>query len=182
MRVTASLLAALALALALTACGSGDSKKSLTEQQYASAIVNRFLRPISKDLSVLNKLNTADVRYYIVTGNPTALRILRRSFRDLSRCTKKLDAIGEPPSESDAAVLIDERLRAACSHYERIARTILTALPHLSSGHQREVQQAEQTVRAMYGESRAGSQALNQALQAMAGSAAFRRAGVRPAG
>jgi hypothetical protein len=180
-RVTASVFAALALAIALTACGSSD-KKTLTEQQYANAIVNRFLRPVSKDLTVLNRMNTVDVRYYIVTGNPTTLGILRKHFRDLKGCTSKLDAIGEPPSDSDVDVIVDERLRTACAHYERIARTLLTALPHLSSGKQPEVQQAEQTVRAMYGESRAGSMALNKALRAMTASAAFQRAGVRPAG
>jgi hypothetical protein len=181
-RVTASLLAALALALVLTACGGSDSKQTLTEEQYANAVVNRWIRPVRKDLEIIQRLNNVDVRYYIVTGNPTTLKILRQHFRDLMRCTSKLDAIGSPPEDSDAEVLVDGQLRAACMHYERLARTLLNQLPHLSSGHQREVQHAEQVVRAMYGESRAGSQALNKAYQAMTSSAAFRQAGVQPAG
>jgi hypothetical protein len=183
MRIFALVAAVFALAIAVAGCGgSGESKPTLTEQQYAKGVVDRFLRPVSKDLQVLNRLNTVDVRYYIVTGNPTALGIIRKHLRDLSHCTGKLDAIGAPPEDSDVAVLVDQRLRTSCVHYESLSRTILAALPRLSSGRQPEVQKAENTVRATYGESRAGSMALQAALTAMASSPAFQRAGVRPAG
>lgn len=177
-----ALLAALTIVVVLTGCGSSDSKQTLTEDQYAKAVVDRFLRPVKKDLEVLQGLNNVQIRYYIVTGNPTTLAILRQHFRDLGRCTKKLDAIGAPPDDSDSAKLVDARLRTACLHYEPLARTALNALPHLSSGNQAEVQKGEQSIRAMYGESRAGSMALQQALEAMATSAAFQRAGLRPSG
>ena len=182
MRVLVLVATALTLAAAVAGCGSGGSDEKLTEQQYANAVVNRFLRPVSKDLGVLNRLNTADVRYYVVTGNKTTLAILRKHLGDLARCTKKLDAIGVPTEDSEVAPVVDEQLRAACTHYEPLARTILTALPHLSSGRQPEVTRAESSIRAMFGESRAGSMALQKALTAMAASAAFQKAGVRPSG
>lgn len=182
MRILVLVATVLTLAAAVAGCGSSGSDEKLTEQQYANRVVNRFLRPVSQDLGVLNRLNTVDVRYYVVTGNKTTLAILRQHLGDLTRCTKKLDAIGTPTEDSEVVAVVDERLRAACRHYEPLARTILVALPHLSSGHQAEVARAENSVRAMYGESRAGSMALQKALTAMSASAAFQRAGIRPSG
>lgn len=139
---------ALSVVLALLAggCSSGGSKKksatpqspavlpaAKTADEWARRVVDRLFRPLNRDLQVLNALNIPDVKIYIASANPDAIRILNRSLADLSLCNARLTSIGPPP-KGQALGQVSRYLLLACGQYERVTSILKKAIPMLASG------------------------------------------------
>jgi hypothetical protein len=151
----------------------------LTPQQYASGVVDRLLRPLNKDLSVLNALNSPDIRLYLLTAQPTTVRILKRRLLDLRACADRLDRIGSPPDDPPGLARIDEKLRSVCEHYGRVASKLLAAVAQLGSSDPAVKKKGAAVFSSVFDESKQGSLALRDAIALMQAQPAFRRAGVR---
>ena len=182
MRALSILTAAALAAVVLAGCGSSKHTQpasTLTPQQYATAVVNRLLRPLTKDLSVLNALNSPDVKLYLLTAQPTTVRILKQRLLDLRMCTDRLDRIGAPPSDPPGLARIDAKLRTTCAHYVRVASKLLAAVAKLGSSDPAVKKQGTAAFSSVFGESKQGALALRDAVALMQAQPAFRQAGVR---
>ncbi|HYY03900.1 MAG TPA: hypothetical protein VE736_08450 [Gaiellaceae bacterium] len=135
----------LSSALALTACGS--SKKNAqtsslpqvlptatTPNEWAKRVVNLLLRPLNRDLQIVNGFNDPNVIVYIANQNPTTLRIIRKRLGDLSQCSNKLVTIGPPPAARRPLKRVNTQLRKACTTYVQLAADLQKATLFISSG------------------------------------------------
>lgn len=128
----------------LAGCGSGSKQPSSppvtilapadSEQEWAFRIVNLFLRPLNKDLQVVNGLRDPNVVIYLSSGTGTTWKIVNKALDDLARCTTKLRTIGAPPPMSGPFERVNARFRAACSSYVSTAQTLKRAVFYWSSG------------------------------------------------
>jgi hypothetical protein len=191
MRTSVALALSLLVAGGLVACGS--SKKAVTTpppiqrlpqatsaQEWATRIVQSFLIPLNKDLTVLNALNVPDVRIYIASANPTTLRVLRKRMNHLRDCDNALIAIGPPPASAPQQRRVSAFLTSACSRYERVADAVLKAIPLLSSGRADVAQRGTKLLQDSKTDSRAAALALGKSVCVAQRQPAFRRAGLRP--
>jgi hypothetical protein len=191
MRTTSGLLLCLLLAGATAACGSSKKAtttaaaiqrlpQSTTADEWASRIAQSFLLPLNKDLNVLNALNVPDVRIYIASANPQTIRILNRRMNHLQECDKALIAIGPPPASAPRQRPVANGLNTACVHYQRVAASILKAVPFLSSGRADVIARGRKLMQDSKEDSRLAAVALGKAICIAQRQPAFRRAGLRP--
>src|SRR6266542_6785378 len=105
-----ALLLVLLVAL-LAACGSSKKNaqpapspiilpQAQTNDEWARRIVNLLLRPLNRDLQVVNGLSNPNILLYIINQNKTTLTVLNRRLGDLAKCTDNLVSLGPPPPAS----------------------------------------------------------------------------------
>jgi hypothetical protein len=192
MRSTASvIICVLLLAGVAAACGE-DSKQAATTTvvqrlpqaqsagEWAQRVVDNFLRPLNKDLTVLNALNVPDIRIYIASANPQTLRILRQRMNHLSECGNALTAIGPPPGDAPEQNPVFTGLNTSCTHYQKVSTTLLKALPLLSSGRADVAKRGQDMMDAVKPDTREAANALVKAICTAQRQGSFQRAGLRP--
>jgi hypothetical protein len=179
------------LVLALLAAGCGSKKEAgttatvpllpdaRTSDEWAQRIVRRFLTPLNKDLQVLNGLNNTQIRIYIASGNKTTLDVIERRMTDLEHCTDKLVTIGPPTTDDEQFQQVDRLFHRACKNYERVAKTVLDALPKLSSGRTDVINVGAKELRQTIPASRAAANDLQKAIKIAQTRPEFRNAGLQ---
>jgi hypothetical protein len=183
----------LLLCAAVVAGGCGSSNKqskpppptnvlpsAKTPDEWAARIVNRFLRPLNKDLQVLNGLNSPEIRLYIASQNPTTIRILNQRLRDLQQCSAKLVAIGPPPVGRSALTRVNAHLTRACTDYVHVAQTLLKAVEFLTSGRTDVIRRGEELARSAHAPSGRAANQLIAGIRIAQNLPEFRRAGLKP--
>lgn len=135
----------LILVLTLLAAGCGGSKKKATSAPlptvaraktpgvWVTRLVDRFLRDVNQDLTVVNALRTPQILLYIRTGNQTTTTTAVDRMKDLSKCSRKLARVGPPPTGNPQADSAYADFRKACPFYEGLAADVLRGIPLLSS-------------------------------------------------
>ena len=151
-----------------------------TPQEWADRIVNIFLRPLNKDLTVLTSFNNPQIRLYIASQNPTTLRIIKNRMNDLMRCSNKLVQIGPPPGNDPKLKAINEKFHKACDDYEVVAAAVQGATPLLASGRTDVIAEGEKKLRAVRDESGRAGNNVESAVRIAQGLPVFRRAGLKP--
>jgi hypothetical protein len=185
-----ALLLLLCAALAVAGCSSSKKQstpppptnvlpQAKTADEWAKRIVDRFLRPLNKDLQVLNGLNSPQIRLYIASANPTTLRIVNQRLRDLQRCSAKLVAIGPPPAGKTALTRIDSDFTKACTDYVHVAQTLLRAMEFLTSGRSDVIQKGVEIARSARPASGRAANQLIAAIRIAQTLPEFRRAGLK---
>ena len=86
-----------------------------TSDQWASRMVDWFLRPLSPDLAVVGNFTNPQVRFYIETQNQQALETIYARMGDLQRCDDHLTRVGPPPGDDQQLKAIDSHFRQACA-------------------------------------------------------------------
>jgi hypothetical protein len=187
-------LLALLCAVAVVAAGCGSSKKhaatlplptnvlpqAKTPDEWATRIVNRFLRPLNKDLSVLNGFNSPDIRLFIASQNPTTLKIIDQRLQDLKQCSAKLVAIGPPPAGNKQLARINADFTSACAKYVQVAETLMKATDFLSSGRTDVMSKGEELARSMRPTSGLAANKLVAGVRIAQKLPEFQRAGLKP--
>jgi hypothetical protein len=175
----------------LLLAGCGSSKKTTTStavhvlpaaadaDEWAVRVVNLLLRPMNKDLQVLNNFNNPQVRVYIATRNETTLRIIRARMTDLTRCSRRLAEIGPPPAGREALKRIRAALAKACTDYAQVGDVLLRATGMLSSQDKDTVGRGEDLVRSARAPSQRAATNLVTAVRLAERQPAFRRAGLK---
>src|SRR5207249_11031261 len=102
--------------------------------QWAKRVVDLLLRPLNRDLQIVNGFNDPNVLVYIANQNPTTLRIIRTRLGDLSQCPNKLVTIGPPPASRPPLKRVNAQLKKACASYVQLAVDLQKATLFLSSG------------------------------------------------
>jgi hypothetical protein len=179
----------LVLALIFAGCGSKKGAATTaavpllpdarTSDEWAQRVVRRFLTPLNKDLQVLNGLNSPQIRIYIASGNKTTLDVIDRRMTDLEHCTDKLVTIGPPTTDDEQFQQVDRLFHSACKNYERVAKTVLDALPKLSSGRTDVINVGSKELRETIPASRAAANDLQKAIKIAQTRPEFRNAGLR---
>lgn len=135
----------LVLVLGVTTVGCGGSKKATTSSalptvaraktpgEWVTRLVDRFLRDVNQDLTVVNALRSPQIILYIRTGNQTTTSTATQRMKDLAKCSRKLARVGPPPKGSTAANRAYVDLGKACPYYEQLAADVLKGIPLLSS-------------------------------------------------
>jgi hypothetical protein len=133
----------LCAAALLAGCGS-SSKQSApavtilapaeSEQEWAYRVVDLVLRPLNKDLTVVNGLSSPQTVIYLGSGNKTTLKVVNNALDDLAQCQNKLRRIGPPPPQSGPFERVNKHLKAACTKYVPTAATLKKAVFYWSSG------------------------------------------------
>jgi hypothetical protein len=191
MRNKSLLLLLLCTALAAGGCGSSNKQskpppptnvlpQATTPDEWAQRIVNRFLRPLNKDLQVLNGLNSPEIRLYIASQNPTTIRILNRRLHDLQRCSAKLVAIGPPPVGRSALTQVNADFTKACTDYVHVAQTLLKAVEFLTSGRTDVIRRGQEIARSARDPSGRAADQLVAGIRIAQKLPEFRRAGLKP--
>jgi hypothetical protein len=181
------------VSLALLAAGCGSEKDegtttaplkllpdAKTSAEWAQRAVRRFLRPLNRDLEVLNTLNTPATRLYITTGQPATLRVIDTRMKDLSRCGDKLVVIGPPPEQDPEFRGVHDYFRRACRNYEDVADKVLQAVPLLSSGREDVIERGTEVLRDANDPSRRAATLLGRAIEIAQKRPEFRAAGLQP--
>jgi hypothetical protein len=151
-----------------------------TSDEWALRIVDRFLRPLNKDLQVLNGLNSPDIRVFIASGNQQTIGIVNRHMKDLSGCTEKLVVIGPPTTDDAQFQRVDRLFHEACRKYEDVAASVLEAVPLLSSGRQDVLARGGRILRETLPVSRAAALKFQTAINIAQTRVEFRNAGLQP--
>jgi hypothetical protein len=183
----------LALALAVLAAGCSSSKKTQTStappsvlpaaknaNQWAVRIVELVLRPLNRDLVVVNGFNDQNVLLYIINRNKTTLDIIHKRLGDLSRCSQKLVAIGPPPPPRPQLKPVAANLQAACGHWVHMASVLEKATLFISSGRSDVIAQGRKLLAGLRPESQQASEAFSKFLRGAQRLPEFRRAGLQP--
>jgi hypothetical protein len=142
---TSLVLLLLAAALVMTACGSSHKSAetttlpqvlptATTPDEWAKRVVDVLLRPLNRDLQIVNGFNDPNVLVYIANQNPTTLRILKNRLADLSKCSTKLVTIGPPPQSRKPLRRVNTQFQKACASYVRLAARLQKATLFISSG------------------------------------------------
>ena len=180
----------LTAALALSACGS--SKKhaqatlprvlptATTGNEWAKRVVDLLLRPLNRDLQIVNGFNDPNVLVYIANQNPTTLRIIRTRLGDLSQCPNKLVTIGPPPASRPPLQRVNTQLRKACTTYVQLATDLKKATLYLSSGRTDVIARGRQVLREARPTNNAAAQQFEAAIKSAQMLPEFRRAGLQP--
>jgi hypothetical protein len=180
------------IALVATACGS--SKKSAestsplprvlpaaqTPDEWALRIVNSLLRPLNRDLQVVNGFNDPNVMVYIANKNPTTLRIIRTRLTDLSQCSNKLIAIGPPPPGRKPLARVNSMFQKACTSYVDLAGRLQKATLFISSGRTDVIKEGRKILREARPTNNAAGARFAAAIKLAQGLPEFRRAGLKP--
>jgi hypothetical protein len=134
----------LCAAALVAGCGSGSKQASApsvtilapadSEQQWAFRVVDLFLRPVNKDLQVVNGLRDPSTVIYLSSGNKTTLNVVNKALDDLAQCQNKLRSIGAPPPQSGPFERVNTRFKSACARYVPTAKTLKKAVFYWSSG------------------------------------------------
>ena len=183
----AVVLASLAALLA----GCGSSKKAAppptpplpnarTPDQWARRIVDLFLRPLNRDLVVLNNYDNPQIRLYIASRNAETLRLIHQRLGDLQDCTGKLATIGPPPSGQVALAQVDRHFKTACKSYEDVAGKLLEATDSLASGDADNATRGVRLVANARPASRRAASELVAGIKVAQSLPPFRRAGLKP--
>jgi hypothetical protein len=186
------LIALLLTTLVLAGCGSKKSAApptttvpnvpaaAQTSDQWASRVVDWFLRPLSPDLLVVGNFANSQVRFYIETQNQEALQTIYARMNDLQRCDDHLTRVGPPPGNDQQLKQIDNHFHKACAAYAKIGATLTRATRLLSSGKQDQVAAGEETLRGIGATTRSAALELTAGVKLAQGRGDFRRAGLKP--
>jgi hypothetical protein len=185
------LIALLLTALLVAGCGSKKSATptttvpnvpaaAQTSDQWASRVVDWFLRPLSPDLLVVGNFANSQVRFYIETQNQQALQTIYARMNDLQRCDDHLTRVGPPPGNDQQLKQINDHFHKACAVYARIGATLARATRLLSSGKQDKVAQGEESLRGIGATTRSAALELTAGIKLAQGRGDFRRAGLKP--
>ncbi|HEX9379115.1 MAG TPA: hypothetical protein VF872_05945 [Gaiellaceae bacterium] len=185
------LVALLLTTLVVAGCGSKKSTTptttvpnvppaAATSDQWASRVVDWFLRPLSPDLLVVGNFANSQVRFYIETQNQQALRTIYARMNDLQRCDDHLTRVGPPPGNDQQLKKIDNHFRQACAVYTKIGATLARATRLLSSGKQDQVAKGEEALRGIGATTRSAAVELTAGIKLAQGRGDFRRAGLKP--
>jgi hypothetical protein len=186
------LIGLLLTTLLLAGCGSKKSATpttttvpnvpaaAQTSDQWASRVVDWFLRPLSPDLLVVGNFANSQVRFYIETQNQEAIQTIYARMNDLQRCDDHLTRVGPPPGNDQQLKQIDNHFHKACAAYARIGATLTHATRLLSSGKQEQVAQGEESLRGIGATTRSAALELTAGVKLAQGRGDFRRAGLKP--
>jgi hypothetical protein len=190
--VKATVLLLLLVAGLMTA-GCGSSKKSAettslptilptatTPDEWAKRAVNVVLRPLNRDLQVVNGFNNPNILVYIANQNPTTLRIVKNRLGDLSQCSTKLVTIGPPPQSRKPLRPVNTQLKKACASYVQLAAQLQKATLFLSSGRTDVIARGRQTLRDARPLNNTAAEQFAKAIKLAQVLPEFRRAGLRP--
>ena len=151
-----------------------------TSDQWASRVVDWFLRPLNPDLAVVGNFGSSQVRFYIETQNQQALNTIYARMSDLQRCDDHLLRVGPPPGDDQQLKAIDSHFRQACTAYVQVGATLTRATRLLSSGKQGQVASGEQALRGIGTTTRKAAVELTAGVKLAQQRGEFRRAGLKP--
>jgi hypothetical protein len=151
-----------------------------TSDQWASRVVDWFLRPLNPDLAVVGNFASPQVRFYIETQNQQALNTIYARMSDLQRCDDHLLRVGPPPGDDQQLKAIDSHFRQACTAYVQVGATLARATKLLSSGKQGQVASGEQALRGIGTTTRKAAVELTAGVKLAQQRGEFRRAGLKP--
>jgi hypothetical protein len=151
-----------------------------TSDQWASRVVDWFLRPLSPDLLVIGNFANSQVRFYIETQNQQALQTIYARMNDLQRCDDHLTRAGPPPDNDQQLKMIDRHFHRACTIYAQIGATLSRATKLLSSGKQDQVTKGEDALRGIGTTTRNAAVELTAGIKLAQKRGDFRRAGLKP--
>ena len=185
------LIALLLTTLVVAGCGSKKSTTptttvpnvppaAATSDQWASRVVDWFLRPLSPDLLVIGNFANSQVRFYIETQNQQALQTIYARMNDLQRCDDHLTRVGPPPGNDQQLKKIDDHFHRACAVYAKIGATLSRATRLLSSGKQHQVAKGQEALRGIGATTRSAAVELTAGIKLAQGRGDFRRAGLKP--
>jgi hypothetical protein len=181
----------LAAGLALTACGSSQKSAqtttlpnvmpaATTPDEWAKRVVNRLLRPLNRDLQIVNGFNDPNVLIYIANQNPTTLRIIDARLADLAKCSDRLVTIGPPPASRRQLGPVNRQLKKACANYVQLAPQLKKATLFISSGRTDVIAQGRKVLREARPLNNTAAQQFATAIRLAQALPEFRRAGLRP--
>jgi hypothetical protein len=185
-------VAFLFLVLVVVAAGCGSNKKesattlphvlptAKTPDEWATRVVNRFLRPLNQDLQVVSNFNNPQIRLFIASGNPTTLRIIDTRMRDLQRCNAKLVTIGPPPANQPKLTNVSFHFRRACPDYEQVAAKLLEATKFFGSGRSDVITRGEDVARSARAASGRAANEFAAGVKIAQTLPEFQRAGLKP--
>jgi uncharacterized lipoprotein YmbA len=184
-------LLVLVSALALTACGSSNKSaqtttlpnvlpNATTPDQWAQRVVNMLLRPLNRDLQVVNGFNDPNVLVYIANQNPTTLRIINNRLDDLAKCSSRLVTIGPPPPSRRPLRRVNTQLQKACASYVQLAPQLKKATLYMSSGRTDVIANGRKILREARPLNNTAAQQFAAAIRSAQGLPEFRRAGLQP--
>lgn len=186
------LIVLLLVATLVAGCGSKSKSASTTttasnlppaaqtSDQWASRVVDWFLRPLNPDLAVVGNFANSQVRFYIETQNQQALNTIYARMSDLQRCDDHLLRVGPPPGDDQQLKAIDSHFRQACTAYVQVGATLARATRLLSSGKQGQVASGEQALRGIGSTTRRAAVELTAGVKLAQQRGEFRRAGLKP--
>jgi len=151
-----------------------------TSDQWASRVVDWFLRPLNPDLAVVGNFANSQVRFYIETQNQQALNTIYARMSDLQRCDEHLARVGPPPGDDQQLKAIDSHFRQACTAYAKVGATLTQATRLLSSGKQDQVAKGEQALNGIGATTRKAAVELTAGVKLAQQRGEFRRAGLKP--
>jgi hypothetical protein len=151
-----------------------------TSDQWASRVVDWFLRPLNPDLLVVGNFANSQTRFYIETQNEQALKTIYTRMNDLQRCGDHLTRVGPPPAGDQQLAQIDRHFHQACAAYAKVGATLSKATRLLSSGKQDQVAQGERTLNGIGITTRSAAVELTAGVKIAQGRGEFRRAGLKP--
>jgi len=151
-----------------------------TSDQWASRVVDWFLRPLNPDLAVVGNFANSQVRFYIETQNQQALNTIYARMSDLQRCGDHLARVGPPPGDDQQLKAIDGHFHQACTAYAKVGATLTQATRLLSSGKQDQVAKGERALRGIGATTRKGAIELTAGVKLAQQRGEFRRAGLKP--
>jgi len=184
-----SILLCAAVAM-LAGCGSGSKQSSSppvtilapadSEQEWAFRVVDLVLRPLNKDLQVVNGLRDPNTVIYLSSGNKSTKNIVDKALDDLAQCQNKLRSIGPPPPQSGPFERVNARFNAACAKYVPTAKTLKKAVFYWSSGRSDVVAQGFTVFRSTIKEANAAGAQYLAGVRIAQNLPEFRRAGLKP--
>ena len=151
-----------------------------TSDQWASRVVDWFLRPLNPDLAVVGNFDNSQVRLYIETQNQQTLNTIYARMSDLQRCDDHLARVGPPPGDDQQLKAIDGHFRQACAAYAQVGATLTRATRLLSSGKQDQVAKGEQALNGIGATTRKAAVELTGGVKLAQQRGEFRRAGLKP--
>jgi hypothetical protein len=174
----------------LAGCGSGSKQSAPTmvtvlapadsEQEWASRVVDRFLRPMNKDLQVVNGLSNPQTVIYLGSGNKTTLNVVNQALDGLAQCQTRLRTIGPPPPQSGPFERVNTHLQKACAKYVPTAKTLKKAVFYWSSGRTDVTAQGFGIYRSAARDANAAGAHYLAAIKIAQNLPEFRRAGLQP--
>jgi hypothetical protein len=179
------------LAALLAACDSSDKSsqatpppnvlpQAKTKDEWALRVVNRLMRPLNKDLQIVNGMNDPNILLFIINQNKATLTIVNQRLRDLGKCSNRLVTIGPPPPGSRPLERANTKLHGACVKYVQLAHMLQKATLFLSSGRRDVIAQGRKLLRSARPTANAAGSTYCTAIQIAQKQPAFRRAGLRP--
>jgi hypothetical protein len=151
-----------------------------TPDRWAKRVVNMMLRPLNRDLQIVNGFNEPNVIIYIASQNPTTLRIIKTRLGDLSKCSTKLVTIGPPPQSRKPLRRVNTQLQKACTSYVQLAAQLQKATLFISSGRTDVIAQGRKILRDARPLNNTAADQFAAAIKSAQVLPEFRRAGLRP--